>query len=95
MDAKSVGEYVACAQEAAEFIVARLGPAKIALVLGSGLGPFVDYLSETRELDFHEIPHMPVTAVEGHKGKLILGTVSGKRIYCLAGRVHPYEGYHM
>ncbi len=38
---------------------------------------------------------MPSTSVEGHKGKLILGTVSGKRIMCLAGRIHPYEGYHM
>jgi purine-nucleoside phosphorylase len=59
------------------------------------LNPFVDYLTDTKELNFKEVPHMPSTSVEGHKGKFILGSVSGKRILCLAGRIHPYEGYHM
>jgi purine-nucleoside phosphorylase len=115
MRATNSVEYVQCIQEAADFILKELGPAKIALVLGSGLGPFVDFLTETKEVDFKDIPHMPSTSVEanillfvfcfvsfcghffqkGHKGKLILGTVSGKRILCLAGRIHPYEGYHM
>ena len=95
MHAKNTAEYVQFIQEAADFILARLGPAKIALVLGSGLGPFVDYLTGTKELDFKEIPHMPSTSVEGHKGKLILGRVSGKEVLCLAGRIHAYEGYHM
>ena len=95
MHATTIAEYVQFVQEAADFVLEKLGPAKIALVLGSGLGPFVDYLTETKEVDFRDIPHVPMTTVEGHKGKLILGTVSGKRILCLAGRIHPYEGHHM
>ncbi len=95
MHARSTAEYLQFVQEAADFVLTHLGPAKIALVLGSGLGPFVGYLTDTKQVDFHEVPHMPSTSVEGHQGKLILGTVSGKRILCLAGRIHPYEGYHM
>ncbi len=52
MNATSTLEYVQLIQEAAHFILERLGPAKIALVLGSGLGPFVDYLTDTKEIDF-------------------------------------------
>ena len=95
MEARSTADYLRAIQEAGDFVQGRLGPSKIALVLGSGLGPFTDYLTDQKVLDFSEIPHMPQTAVAGHKGKLILGTVSGKQILCLAGRTHAYEGYHM
>ena len=94
MNSSDTVEYQNAISEAGEFIKSKLGVAKIALVLGSGLGPFVENLIDTKELDFKEIPHMPSTAVVGHKGKMILGSISGKRILCLAGRIHPYEGYH-
>ena len=45
------------------------------------------------EVGYDQVPHFPVSTVEGHKGKLIFGKLSGKRIVCMAGRFHFYEGY--
>ena len=66
-----------------------------AVVLGSGLGGFASQVEDARELDYSEIPHFPVSTVEGHAGKLIGGRVAGKRLLVMAGRFHYYEGYSM
>jgi len=66
---------------------------EIGIVLGSGLGNFTDELEVEQEISYADIPHFPVSTVEGHKGKLIFGTLSGKRVVCMAGRFHFYEGY--
>lgn len=65
----------------------------VGIVLGSGLGKFTEEIDVEQEIDYKDIPNFPVSTVEGHKGKLIFGTLSGKRIVCLAGRFHYYEGY--
>ena len=67
---------------------------EIGIVLGSGLGNFTQELSIEHEIPYHNIPHFPVSTVEGHSGKLILGQVNGKRVVAMAGRFHFYEGYH-
>ena len=66
-----------------------------AIILGSGLGNFISHVSVEVEVDYAKIPHFPVSTVEGHKGKLIFGSVNGKKIVCMAGRFHFYEGYRM
>jgi purine-nucleoside phosphorylase len=66
---------------------------QVGIVLGSGLGNFADEIEVEKEIDYHDIPHFPVSTVQGHKGKLIFGKLSGKRVVAMAGRFHFYEGY--
>jgi purine-nucleoside phosphorylase len=66
---------------------------KVGIVLGSGLGSFVDEIAIEKEIDYADIPHFPVSTVEGHKSKLIFGKLSGKDVVVMAGRFHFYEGY--
>jgi purine-nucleoside phosphorylase len=68
---------------------------KIGIILGSGLGALVDHITEKREISYEEIPHFPVSTVEGHSGKLIIGQLGGKPVIALQGRFHYYEGYDM
>lgn len=63
------------------------------VVLGSGLGDFANEIKIEKEIDYKEIPHFPVSTVEGHKGKLIFGELVGKKVVVMAGRFHFYEGY--
>lgn len=63
------------------------------IVLGSGLGDFADQIQIEKEIDYKDIPHFPISTVEGHKGKLIFGDISGKKVVAMAGRFHYYEGY--
>jgi purine-nucleoside phosphorylase len=66
----------------------------IALILGSGLGSLADEIQGIR-LDYSAIPHFPVSTVEGHAGKLVLGELEGRRVIALQGRFHFYEGYSL
>lgn len=66
---------------------------KTAIVLGSGLGNFVKEIVVEKEIPYDQIPHFPVSTVEGHHGKLIIGTIEGKPVLAMAGRFHYYEGY--
>ena len=83
--------------ESAEYIRNRAGGEmpKTAIILGTGLGALVDYIEDKLEIPYQEIPNMPVSTVEGHSGKLIFGTLAGKRIIAMQGRFHYYEGYDM
>ena len=65
----------------------------VGIVLGSGLGNFVSEIEVEKEVAYEDIPNFPVSTVEGHKGKLIFGKLSGKTIVAMAGRFHYYEGY--
>jgi len=66
------------------------------IILGTGLGNgFVDAVENLTVIDYHEIPHFPVSTVESHKGKLIFGYVHGKPVVAMQGRFHYYEGYSM
>lgn len=82
------------AEEAARFIFSRtpLKP-KIALVLGSGLGPFADEFAQAVKIPYAEIPHFPQSTAIGHAGKLVIGKVEGVVVAAMQGRVHLYEGY--
>jgi purine-nucleoside phosphorylase len=63
------------------------------IVLGSGLGNFSSEMKVEQEIPYSEIPHFPVSTVEGHSGKLILGELAGIKVVAMAGRFHFYEGY--
>lgn len=63
------------------------------IILGSGLGNFTTHIEPELEIPYGEIPHFPVSTVEGHRGRLIFGRVGGKRVVAMAGRFHFYEGY--
>lgn len=82
------------AQAAAQFIFSRtaLRP-KIALVLGSGLGPFADEFGQAAKISYAEIPHFPRSTAIGHAGRLVIGKVEGIAVAAMQGRVHLYEGY--
>jgi purine-nucleoside phosphorylase len=66
---------------------------KVGVVLGSGLGNFTQEIIIDKEIGYEEIPHFPVSTVEGHHGRLIFGSIAGKPIIAMAGRFHFYEGY--
>ncbi len=66
-----------------------------AVVLGTGLGSFVQHIDIIHTIPYHEVPHFPLSTVEFHKGQLIYGTVNGKKVIAMQGRFHYYEGYSM
>ena len=66
---------------------------EIAIVLGSALGPFANSIEDPIAIDYADIPNFLVSTVVGHAGKLIFGTVAGRRVVCMSGRFHSYEGY--
>ncbi|WPR71432.1 purine-nucleoside phosphorylase [Flavobacterium sp. NG2] len=63
------------------------------IVLGTGLGQLVQHIQIEKEVNYSDIPHFPVSTVESHSGKLILGTLEGKKVVVMQGRFHLYEGY--
>ena len=69
--------------------------ADLAIVLGSGLGDFTQSLGNPLSISYTDIPHWPASAVVGHAGKLVVGTIAGKRVAALSGRAHFYEGHPM
>jgi purine-nucleoside phosphorylase len=84
------------AEHAARFIRSRLSAAadaRVALVLGSGLGAFADSLEEAEALDYAEIPGFARPTVEGHAGRLVVGRTGGAAVAAMQGRFHFYEGY--
>jgi len=66
---------------------------EVAIVLGSFLGPFAEAIEDPIVVDYRDIPNFLVSTVQGHAGKLIFGTVAGRRVVCMSGRFHSYEGY--
>lgn len=68
---------------------------QIALVLGSGLGDFAETIQIETVIDYHDIKGFPVSTVEGHKGRFVLGYVEDVPVMIMEGRVHYYEGYSM
>lgn len=84
------------ASEAADWLRGRnCGEADVAVVLGSGLGDFADHLGGAVSISYGDIPHWPASRVIGHAGKLVCGTVKGRKVLALSGRVHHYEGHNL
>ncbi|MCA0754482.1 purine-nucleoside phosphorylase [Paenibacillus sp. N4] len=81
-------------KEAAEYIGSQtaLRP-EIGLIMGSGLGVLGDHLEDAVTIQYHDIPHFPVSTVEGHAGELLIGSLSGRTVVLMRGRFHMYEGY--
>ena len=81
-------------RSAADYILARIDKRpSIGLILGSGLGDFADTLEDKVVIPYDEIPNFPRSTVEGHAGALVIGSVCGKTVIVMQGRVHYYEGY--
>ena len=81
-------------QETAAFIQSKINTtAQTAIILGSGLGNLATQIKVDFEIQYTEIPHFPVSTVEGHKGRLILGSLNGVKVWVMEGRFHFYEGY--
>ncbi len=68
---------------------------EIGIILGTGLGGLVKEIRKEIVLDYDEIPHFPISTVESHHGKLIFGTLAGKKVVAMQGRFHYYEGYSL
>ena len=67
----------------------------IGIVLGSGLGEMAEAIEDAVIIDYHDIPHFPVSTVPGHKGRLVIGHLEGRTVLCMQGRFHYYEGWSM
>lgn len=68
---------------------------KIAIVLGSGLGNLVNDIKEQIVIPYKDIPHFPISTVQGHKGELIFGKINNIPVIAMNGRFHYYEGYDL
>lgn len=68
---------------------------EIAVILGSGLGNLADGIENPVYVDYKEIEGFPVSTAPGHNGRFIFGTLQGKKVACMQGRFHFYEGYDM
>lgn len=83
-------------QETASFIKERMHTApETAIILGSGLGRLADEITDSYAIDYKDIPHFPISTVEGHAGRLIFGRLGDTDIMAMQGRFHFYEGYNM
>jgi purine-nucleoside phosphorylase len=81
-------------KESAAYVKSKINHTpSIGLILGSGLGELADHIEEPVHIDYAEIPHFPVSTVEGHAGKLVIGVLEGKQVVAMQGRFHFYEGY--
>ena len=65
------------------------------IILRTGLGHLADEITHKIEIPYEQIPHFPLSTVEGHSGKLIFGKLGGKEVLAMQGRFHYYEGYDM
>ncbi len=66
---------------------------EIGIVLGSGLGGLVNVMEVQYTIPFADVPNFPISTVKGHKGQLVFGIISGRRVVAMQGRFHYYEGY--
>ncbi len=67
----------------------------VAIILGTGLGGLVDEMAVDTRIPYGEIPGFPLSTVESHAGRLLLGTLEGRRVVAMQGRFHRYEGYSL
>jgi len=68
---------------------------ELGVILGSGLGAFADLVLDKQVIPYKDIPHFPISTVEGHAGQLVFGKVEGRTVVVMQGRFHYYEGYSM
>ena len=84
------------ATAAAEYLLSQTAhKPTLGIVLGSGLGDFADQVQDAVAVPYADIPHFPQSTVEGHSGRMVIGTIGGVAVAVMQGRVHAYEGYRM
>ncbi|MCO1600001.1 purine-nucleoside phosphorylase [Desulfosporosinus nitroreducens] len=89
-------EYNSKLAEARSYLIERVpSPPELGIILGSGLGAFADLVKDKVTISYKDIPHFPVSTVEGHAGKLVFGKVEDRSVVVMQGRFHYYEGYTM
>lgn len=66
---------------------------EVAIILGTGLGALAREISVQADIPYGDIPHFPLSTVESHQGRLLLGELGGQRVVAMQGRFHRYEGY--
>ncbi|HZJ90321.1 MAG TPA: purine-nucleoside phosphorylase [Oscillospiraceae bacterium] len=78
----------------ADYVLSRTGhQVDLALILGSSLGSLAEEIKNSIVIDYADIPNFMETTVDSHAGKLIIGDLGGKKVVCMSGRFHYYEGY--
>jgi purine-nucleoside phosphorylase len=83
-------------REARDAVRARCGiEPMIGIILGTGLGGLARDIQIEASIPYGEIPHFPLSTVESHEGRLLLGTLSGTPVVAMQGRFHLYEGYNL
>ena len=81
-------------EEAKAFIADKWnGTPKAGIILGTGLGPFVERIEIEAEIDYESIPHFPSSTATSHRGRLICGKIDGVSVVAMEGRIHLYEGH--
>ncbi|MGC8857419.1 MAG: purine-nucleoside phosphorylase [Anaerolineae bacterium] len=68
---------------------------RVALILGSGLNDLADSVQEADSIPFADLPYFPVSTVQGHVGRIVIGQLEGQIVFVMQGRIHFYEGYSM
>lgn len=91
----TAGDARAAADAAAAAVRRAAGdaPPVAAIILGSGLGGFAARVRDAVRIPYRDLPGFPPPTVTGHAGELLVGSVSGRRVACFAGRFHVYEGH--
>lgn len=80
--------------EAVDFIKSKASDGyEVGIILGTGLGGLVKFIKQDLYIEYKDVPNCPVSTVESHFGKMIFGTLAGKRVITMQGRFHFYEGY--
>lgn len=83
-------------QEAADYIKSQFSEQPlIGIILGTGLGGLVNEIEIEKSIPYEQIPHFPLSTVEGHSGRFIIGKINGISVVAMQGRFHYYEGYEM
>jgi purine-nucleoside phosphorylase len=84
-------------QSTAQYIKSRIGDfePEVGIILGTGLGALVNEIEIEKQMMYSNIPDFPISTLEFHSGKLIFGTLAGKKVVAMQGRLHYYEGYTM
>jgi purine-nucleoside phosphorylase len=93
---KIVQNYLEQIEEAVNYLsdISPLNP-NIGIILGTGLGRLAEEIDVKKSISYRDIPNFPLSTVESHEGKLILGELGNKTVMAMQGRFHYYEGYSM
>lgn len=93
---ETIQEFHAKRRETLDFLQNQINfSPEYLIILGTGLGRLVEEIDIVKTISYEDIPHFPHSTVEYHAGKLLIGTLMGKKVMAMQGRFHYYEGYSM